>query len=398
MTTETGFATSGPLHRLLALLTALMLLLAACGSSDDAAEESTDAASDETAADTSEEADDAADEGAETSDEEAAEAAVADFLFLDANGDGQIQIGVATPGPRDDGAYYQALVEKVEQLSADYGFAAPIVVDNIAQADAATELENLAAQGVDIVALGASEIADPLADVAAAHPDIFWYCSCGQGSYPVGDDYAMSGDDGAEINYTSGVATGLLLQDSGGESAAFIGCCNLGFETESFGAFELGLQSVDESFTATYIPTGDFNDVAAATEAFNGAVAEGADAIYPFLGGAHEPLVALANENDLITMSAGASDVCERTDLDYQIAVRFDAGDYLETIFAEILDGSFTEGTLRVFHVGVDAEPGAIICDATAEQEAALDEAYAMVASGELGEAFGEIKAEAYGG
>lgn len=397
MTTEIGSATSGPLRRLLALLTVLTLLLAACGSSDDSAEESTDDTAAESTDESTEDSTDESDEGS-TDEGGTDEAEGADFLFLDANGDGQIQIGVATPGPRDDGAFYQALVEKVEQLSADYGFAAPIIVDNIAQADAATELENLAAQGVDIVALGASEIADPLADVAAAYPDIFWYCSCGQGGYPVGDDYAMSGDDGAEINYTSGVATGLLLQDSGGESAAFIGCCNLGFETESFEAFELGLQAVDESFTATYIPTGDFNDVAAATEAFNGAVAEGADAIYPFLGGAHEPLVALANENGLITMSAGASDVCERTDLDYQIAVRFDGGDYLETIFAEILDGTFTEGTLRVFHVGIDPEPGAVICDATAEQEAALEEAYAMVASGDLAEAFGVIKGNAYGG
>ena len=45
----------------------------------------------------------------------------------------------------------------------------------------------------------------------------------------------------------------------------------------------------------TYIPTGafpfDFDNTAGATEALNGAITNGADAVYPYLGGAHEPLV-----------------------------------------------------------------------------------------------------------
>ena len=74
---------------------------------------------------------------------------------------------------------------------------------------------------------------------------------------------------------------------------------------EAFLAFEAGLQAVDDSFTATYIPTGDFNDVAGATEAYNQAVADGVGAVYPFLGGSQEAIVGLANEDGIITMSAG---------------------------------------------------------------------------------------------
>ena len=81
---------------------------------------------------------------------------------LDKNGDGKVVFGVATPGPRDDGAYYQALVDGVTKFSEDNGFETPVVVDNIPAADAATQLENLARQNVDAVMVGAGEISDPL--------------------------------------------------------------------------------------------------------------------------------------------------------------------------------------------------------------------------------------------
>jgi basic membrane protein A len=248
-----------------------------------------------------------------------------------------------------------------------------------------------------VIVVAASEIAEPMSDLAEQYSDIFWYCNCGAG-FPESELYAQSLDDSSEISYTAGYATGLLLQAGGGTKATVIGCCDLSFETEALLAFEAGLQAVDATFTVDYVPIGDFNDVAAATEAFNNALSSGTNAIYPFLGGAHEPVVQLANENGLITMSAGASNACERTDLDYQIAVRFDAGDYIQAQIGDMIAGDFTEGSVKTFHVGVDPEPGAQICDATDEQQAVMDDVTATIASGDLAEEFGEIKAEAYGG
>lgn len=166
-------------------------------------------------------------------------------------------------------------------------------------------------------------------------------------------------------------------------------------------SFEMGLQNVDPSFTLTYVPTGrypfDFDNIAGATEAFNSSAAEGADAVYPYLGGAHEPVVALANEQGIITMSAGASDVCERTDLDYDIAVQFDAGDYIATLLELIADGAFGEGESFLFSVGAFPFVGAKMCDATPEQQAEFDAELARIAANEYAEAFFAIKAEAYG-
>lgn len=321
---------------------------------------------------------------------------------LDTNNDGKVVFGIAAAGPADDGAYYQAAVDAAKQLSIENGFEPPIVVDNIQAADAATALADLAQQGVDVIIVGASEIAEPLPQLIAQYPDIFWYCNCGAG-FPENPGLAQSTDNGAEIGYTAGYATGLKLQEKGGDSAVFIGCCDLGFEKQSYLSFELGLQAVDPSYKMTYVPTGDFpfdfDNTANAVAALQTAIDNGADAVYPYLGGAHRPVVQAANAAGIITMSAGSSKVCEATEeLDYDIAVKFDGGDYIRAVIGSIIDGSFTEGSIKAFRVGVDPEPGAVICNATADEQTAMDDIYTRIAGGEFAAALGEISGKAFAG
>ena len=320
---------------------------------------------------------------------------------LDINGDGQVTVGVATAGPRDDGAFYQELVNLAIEFSAANGWADPVIIDNVEPAVAFNELENLVAQGVDIVAVGSGELSDAVPDMIAKYPDLIWYCNCGAG-YPQTEGLITSRDDGAQIEYAAGYATGLLLQERGGDTAYMIGCCDLGFEVETELAFRLGLRDVDPSYDVIYTPTGnfpfDFDNVAGATEAFNVALDAGMDAVYPYLGGAHEPLVQLANQHDVIVMSAGPSNVCERTDLHWDMAVLFSAGDFARAIFSGIVDGTIEEGTVKFFEVGVDPEVGSKICGPTAEQEEALTQAQLAVAEGYCAEEFGLIQAIAYGG
>ena len=371
---------------LVAAIAALGLVAASCGDDDKTADTTAAPATDAPTTD------------APTTDAPTTDAPPASPL--DFNGDGQVVFGIAAAGPADDGAYYQAVVDAAKELSTENGFADPIVVDNIQAADAATLMGDLAQQGVDVIIVGASEIAEPLPALIEEYPDIYWYCNCGAG-FPENPGLAQSTDNGAEIGYTAGYATGLLLQASGGDSTTFIGCCDLGFEKQSYIAFEAGLQAVDPAFTMTYVQTGDFpydfDNSGNATAALQTAVDEGSDAVYPYLGGAHRPVVQAANEAGIITMSAGSSTVCDDTEeLSYSIAVRFDGGDYLRAVMAEIIDGTLAEGDTKVFKVGVDAEPGAIICDPTAEQQAAMDALYAQIASGELDGLFGEIAGRAF--
>ncbi|MGD9703174.1 MAG: BMP family ABC transporter substrate-binding protein [Acidimicrobiia bacterium] len=387
-------------NRLLAGLAILTLLAAACGDDDDSgtdATSGTDAAVETTAAAGSETTAAAAETTAAASDDTAA---AGEDQALDTNGDGTVVFGIAAAGPADDGAYYQAVVDAAKTLSEENGFGEPIVVDNIQAADAATAIADLAQQDVDVIIVGASEIAEPLPQLVADYPEIFWYCNCGAG-FPEDPGLAQSTDDGAEISYTAGYATGLLLQDAGGDAVSFIGCCDLGFEKQAYMSFELGLQAVDEAYTMTYVPTGDFpfdfDNTANATAALQTAVDNGADAVYPYLGGAHRPVVQAANEAGLITMSAGSSTVCgPDEELDYDIMVKFDGGDYVRAVIADIIDGSFKEGDTKAFKVGIDPEPGAVICDPTPEQQQAMDDVYAQIAAGDFAEQFGAIAAEAF--
>ncbi|MCY4423084.1 MAG: hypothetical protein OXC06_08450 [Acidimicrobiaceae bacterium] len=320
---------------------------------------------------------------------------------MDTNGDGRVILGVAAAGPRDDGAYYQALVDAATEIAEAQGWDAPIIIDNIEPAVADTELENLVAQGVDIIAVGAGEIADPLPDLVERYPDVFWYCNCGTG-FPQTPGVALSTNDGAEIEYVVGVAAGLILQERGGDTAYMIGCCELGFEVETELAMRLGMKAVDPSYDVVYTPTGnfpfDFDNVAGATEAFNVALDAGMDLVYPYLGGAHEPLVQLANEHKIPVTSAGASDVCARTDLHWDMAALFDGGDFARAVFPLIVSGQFEEGSIYKFSVGRDPEVGALICDPTPEQKELLDQAHADVLNGYCLAEFDTIRAIAYGG
>ena len=319
---------------------------------------------------------------------------------LDTNGDGKVVFGIAAAGPADDGAYYQAVVDAAKTLSKDNGFEDPIVVDNIQAADAATAMGDLAQQGVDVIIVGASEIAEPLPDLIAKYPDVFWYCNCGAG-FPANPGLSQSTDDGSEISYTAGYATGIKLKEKGGDSVVIIGCCDLGFEKQAYMAFELGLKAVDPAYTQTYVQTGDFpfdfDNTANATAALQTAIDNGADAVYPYLGGAHRPVVQAANAAGLITMSAGSSKVCESTeDLKYDIAVKFDGGDYVTAVMKEIIAGTFKEGDIKQFKVGVDPEPGAVICNPTADEQAAMDAVYSQIAAGDLADALGKINGIAF--
>ena len=374
-----------------AVIGATALMLSACG--DD---ETTDEGTTETTA---------APETTEGGSESTEAPMDGDLMALDSNGDGVVQFALAIPGPADDGAYYQALVDGVKAFTEANGLPEPIIVDKIEADAAATAMSDLAQQGPDVIAVGASEIAGPLTDLTEEYPDIFWYCNCGAGFADL-PGLAQTLDDSAQISYAAGYATGLLLKDAGGTKATFIGCCDLNFEKEAYLAFEAGLKAALPEAEFSYVKTGsydyDFDNTAGATEAYNAAKAAGVGAVYPYLGGAHEPIVQLASADGVIVMSAGSSKACEREDLSYSIAVKFDGGDYILEALERIVAGEFKEGEKLVFKVGDDAgpggSPGAVICDPTDEQTAAMEAVYEQLLSGALDADLGAIKGQAYGG
>ena len=115
------------------------------------------------------------------------------------------------------------------------------------------------------------------------------------------------------------------------------------------------------------------------------------------LGGAHEPIVQLANEDGLLVTTAGSSEGCAREDVSYDMMIKFDAGDYIEPIFEEILAGTATEGGNRKFTVGVDPQVGGEICNPTPEMASELEALNERIGAGEFDDKIFEILSEAYG-
>jgi hypothetical protein len=97
-------------------------------------------------------------------------------------------------------------------------------------------------------------------------------------------------------------------------------------------------------------------------------------------------------------MSAGPSNVCDDKELKWDIAVKFDGGDYVKAVMKEIVAGTFKEGDTKTFRVGIDPEPGAVICNATADEQAAMDAVYKQIAAGDFADQFGKIDATAFAG
>jgi basic membrane lipoprotein Med (substrate-binding protein (PBP1-ABC) superfamily) len=410
--------------KLSTLLVVSGLVLAACGGDDDApAAEPTADETDESTADVPEEtSDDMSDEVSaepsaepteepsaepteEPSDEVSEEAPETDEIVaaFDANGDGTVTIGVAAAGPRDDNGYYQSLVDFAETFSAENGFATPIVSDNIGAEEAAQAMSDLAQQGVDIMFVGASEIAEPLPDLTEAFPDIFWYCNCGAGFAEL-PGLAQATDWGAAIHYTAGVAMGQTMVEQSSTQSVFLGCCDLNFEREAYNATVAGMQSVDESLTMEYVATGDFpfdfDNSGNATAALTNAQANGATLAYAYLGGALEPVGQLATEQGLEVFAAGPADICERDDgIDWTGSIVFDGGLYAAQALRLIIAGELGEGSTYQFPTEQGLN-GAVLCAPSADAEAALADAFGLLASfdEDLMGQLGAISGEAYSG
>ncbi len=400
---------------LVAIIAVLALVAGACGNDDDStasvteidvagtpagSPSATPMVSEQTEASTSQPTDD---EPAPTATESPMDMELQALLdTFDANSDGTLQIGVAAAGPRDDQGYYQALVNFAEEFSEINGFASPIVSDNIGAAEAAQAMSDLAEQGVDIILVGASEIAEPLADLTEQYSDIFWYCNCGAG-FPETQGLAQATDWGSAIHYTAGVAMGAELQERGGDTSVFLGCCDLDFEKEAYNATVYGLQSVDPSFTMEYVATGgfpfDFDNSANATAALTNAIAEGATLVYAYLGGALNPVAQLASDEGIAVFAAGPADICSRADsINWTGSIVFDGGRYAQEVLPLIIAGDLTEGATYDFPTEAGLNGGEL-CNPSAQAAALLDEAFeAVVSDGELLGVLGGISADAYGG
>lgn len=299
----------------------------------------------------------------------------------DINGDGEVRIGIASPGDTNDGGFYQSFVDGARSVADEFGWTV-IVSDFINPVDAETALADLARQNLDFLAVGATELQDGI-DAISCEEEFehiaFYLNGTLTDAHPC---YGQSSDDYFEIHWLLGVAVAQLLERSGATTAGFIGGPELAFVVVAAKSMEAGMKSIDPDFELVVTYTGDFNDAALGIEAARAMIDQDIGVIHTFLGGAMFPTGGFIAESGGAAISASANTCFPGSP--FAGASLFPPGAYLAANLRDFNEGNFREGVIRPFKVGIDPEVGAILCDPTPEEQATIDEVVALMGSGEL--------------
>lgn len=367
--------------RTAALILALSLVAAACGGDDD----SSDGDSSGTAAPATTAAPDSGGDSDSGSDEmsgdDMAEAGTLVVGQPDINGDGRVVIGIASPGDTNDGGYYQSFVQGARGFADEAGWEL-IVADFINPAESESAMADLARQGIDFLAVGATELQDGLDAIACTEEfgAIAMYISA---TLAIESEcYGQSSDDYFQIYWATGVAMAQLLERTGGTKAGFIGGPELAFSTNAHRSLEAGLKSVIPDAELVVTHTGDFNDAALGIEAARAMLDQDVGVIHAFLGGAMFPTGGFVASEGGMALSASTNTCFPGSP--FVGSALFPPGEYLVANLRDFANGEYREGVIREFVVGIDPEVGVVLCDATPEEQAAIDEVVAMIGSGEL--------------
>ena len=314
---------------------------------------------------------------------------------VDVNGDGHITIGHVVAGDRNDGGFYQGQVDAVVAFAEANGHTA-IVVDQINPGAAREAFENLARQGVDLIIGGGSELRDGFIPVSEdpTFSDINFILVAG--FPPTSDGYATAAASENEAHFMGGVAAGLLLERTGGTTACITAGPELDFVRNMAASMNVGLAHLQDSYGQAagaemlVAYTGDFEDAALAKEAATAQIDQGCEVIYPYLGipflGSALPAVWETAAEAGVGVMATSMDLCGIPDLGFiAMSIMYNPALYLVEIIQSFLSGGLSEGELlAIYGVGSGTGVGATICDASAGEQAILDEVRAAISGGEI--------------
>ncbi|MFI5956745.1 BMP family ABC transporter substrate-binding protein [Cryptosporangium sp. NPDC051539] len=300
----------------------------------------------------------------------------------DVNGDGQVVIGVLSPGDLNDNGYYESFVAKAQAFTDSKGWKL-IKVGSINPADALNQARNLCRQKVDMVALGASELKDAIpASEESVCAKTAWYVPAQQDLKQT-SKITISRDFINEVILATGYANGLLMKEKGYTKAGYVTGPEADFSVQAAKAFKAGIREVVPNATLVTTYTGDFNDSAKAKEAAQAQVNQGVQALYPYLGGATDAVAAFGNTKNLILSTPG-TDRCASTSPKFQVSSIFDPGEYFAAALQDFSEGKLKMGVARDWHIGKDPVPTVKICDGTAEQNTALETFIKDIGSGKI--------------
>jgi basic membrane protein A len=279
------------------------------------------------------------------------------------------KVAVLIAGDKKDGGFYQGQVEAL-QKSAKKNHFKLIVIDKVGIGTSTEAFQNAARQKPDIIVSTGQELQDGF--IAAFPPQ------CKGAAHAIADDY--------QAHYLAGYAAAEILKAAGktGGTVATVAGPQLNFVTDDNKALEAGLKADDPSAQFKIVYTGDFEDAALATEAAKAQIAQGANLLYPYLGGALIAVVQAANEAN-VPVLATSIDGCNVPAGGPKFAgsVLFNPAPFYGDLINRYVKGKLKAGQFFVYHIDWPGL-GANICGATPEQQQVLKDIKQKLVSGEI--------------
>lgn len=345
---------------LVALLLALALVAAACGDSD---------AEDTSADDTS--AEDTTGTSAATTAAVETTTAGQDGADDAAERGAELAVALLIGGPRDDGGFYQAMVDGLEEAAAADGAIEVTVIEKIAEGgDAALEsaVQNAAESGdFDLVVAHGFDLVPGVARYAPEYPDQAFATSLPVEGATNVEVYLTAFE---ETGYNAGflAAQGLLLGGAEGK-VGFLGGPGLPFEEQALHGFEQAIEAYAPGTEVVSVYTGTFEDPQLAQESATQMFSDGVVSLWNQQA---------AGQSGVYQACAATADVYCFGNSVYSEAVSPDAvlastvSDYglLLPIWAERLRSGAWEAATDLLDLG---NGGTSVSDATASGEAALE-------------------------
>jgi basic membrane protein A len=301
----------------------------------------------------------------------------------DVDHDGKVRIGILSPGDTNDNGYYESFVVTARDFATRNTWEL-VIVGMINRADAQEQARAICRQHVDMVAIAASELADAIP--VAAEPvcrGTVWYVAGGAGVVQT-PYFFQTNDDLFEGQYATGAATGLVMRRLGIAKAAFITGAEAEFAKNAFRAWTAGIESVLPGAQTVASYTGSFDDSAVAVEAAQAQLSQGAQIIYPYLGGSTDAVVDLASKAGVLSITPGTDRCADRR---FGISSIFSPGVYFAAALEDFEAGHVTLGVTRTFHIGKDPVPTVKICGSVtdaASLQSQVDDTIAQIATGTI--------------
>jgi len=295
------------------------------------------------------------------------------------------KIGYIYPSPAPDVGWAHELDEGRRAVEEHFGDKVEsVIVENIPDGpDAARIMNQMAAQGVDMMMLGSFGYMNDGLKTAKRYPDIDFIHASG---YKVADNFGNFLTRNHESAYVAGMAAGYVTETGNiGMVASYaipevIGIIN---------AFTLGAQSTNPDISVSIVWLNSWFDPSKAQESARSLIAQQSDVIFSIYQ--DTPSVVTVAEEEGVYVVNTSSDMKPYAPTHLLASMKVSWGDYFIEQVQASMDDSFTGGSFWGGMADNAVSVESISEDLSAEQRTSLDETIGAITSAEFNPFTGPI-------